>query len=90
MKKFEYSITGNDVVPQNMIGDIFLGHSVYIISLFIILVQTANIYDGEHIYIYIYIYINQSINQGCLRKIIKSKICDPSASWAYVGWHGIR
>ena len=29
MKKFEYSITGNDVVPQNMIGDIFLGHPVY-------------------------------------------------------------
>jgi hypothetical protein len=29
-KKFEYSITGNDVVPQNMIGDIFLGHPVYI------------------------------------------------------------
>jgi hypothetical protein len=26
MKKFEYSITGNDVVPQNMIADIFLGH----------------------------------------------------------------
>jgi hypothetical protein len=25
MKKFEYSITGNDVVPQNMIGDIFFG-----------------------------------------------------------------
>jgi hypothetical protein len=25
MKKFEYSITGNDVVPQNMIGDIFIG-----------------------------------------------------------------
>jgi hypothetical protein len=23
MKKIEYSITGNDVVPQNMIGDIF-------------------------------------------------------------------
>ena len=28
MKKFEYSITGNDVVPQNMIGGIFLGHPV--------------------------------------------------------------
>jgi hypothetical protein len=28
MKKFEYSITGNDVVPQNMTGDIFLGHPV--------------------------------------------------------------
>jgi hypothetical protein len=27
-KKIEYSITGNDVVPQNMIGDIFLGHPV--------------------------------------------------------------
>ena len=27
-EKIEYSITGNDVVPQNMIGDIFLGHSV--------------------------------------------------------------
>ena len=25
MKKFEYSITGNNVVPQNMIGDIFFG-----------------------------------------------------------------
>jgi hypothetical protein len=25
MKKIEYSITGNDVVPQNMIGDIFFG-----------------------------------------------------------------
>ena len=25
MKKFEYSIAGNDVVPQNMIGDIFFG-----------------------------------------------------------------
>ena len=25
MKKFEYSITGNDVLPQNMIGDIFFG-----------------------------------------------------------------
>ena len=25
IKKFECSITGNDVVPQNMIGDIFLG-----------------------------------------------------------------
>jgi hypothetical protein len=25
MKNFEYSITGNDVVPQNMIGDIFFG-----------------------------------------------------------------
>jgi hypothetical protein len=25
MKKFEYSITGNDVVPQNMIEDIFFG-----------------------------------------------------------------
>jgi hypothetical protein len=24
-EKFEYSITGNDVVPQNMIGDIFWG-----------------------------------------------------------------
>ena len=31
MKKFEYSITGNDVVPQNMIGDIFLGHRVSIL-----------------------------------------------------------
>jgi hypothetical protein len=27
-KQFEYSITGNDVVPRNMIGDIFLGHPV--------------------------------------------------------------
>ena len=30
MKTFEYSITSNDVVPQNMIGDIFLGHPVYV------------------------------------------------------------
>jgi hypothetical protein len=28
MKKIEYSISGSDVVPQNMIGDIFLGHPV--------------------------------------------------------------
>jgi hypothetical protein len=27
-EKIEYSITGNDVVPQNMIGDFFLGHPV--------------------------------------------------------------
>ena len=25
MKKIEYSIAGNDVVPQNMIGGIFFG-----------------------------------------------------------------
>jgi hypothetical protein len=30
MKKIEYSIAGNDVVPQNMIGGIFLGHPVCI------------------------------------------------------------
>jgi hypothetical protein len=30
MKKFEYSITGNDIVQQNMItkGTLFLGHPV--------------------------------------------------------------
>ena len=29
MKKFEYSITGNDIVPQNMIGAFLGGHPVY-------------------------------------------------------------
>jgi hypothetical protein len=34
MQKFEHSITGNDVVPQNMIGDIFFGTDIVVWLIF--------------------------------------------------------
>ena len=47
MKNFEYLITGNDVVPQNMIGDIFLGTPCTLDITQVIPIYFSSIFEGH-------------------------------------------